>query len=110
MAWLCVCISQAVMHPVTVGQVPLRSDEAGSGGRLVFLGGNGVVAVAPREMGALLGHRGDTVHGVTRLVAGRRYGLFVLRARPGDAGPGDGTFEPTQGPAGGDGDGALVAA
>jgi hypothetical protein len=52
---------------------------------LVFLARDGTAAVAPRETGVLLGHRGDEVHGVTRLVAGRRYGLFVLRARPGDA-------------------------
>jgi hypothetical protein len=65
-------------------QVPLESDEPGNGGKLVFLLGSGAVQVSPRQAGRALGHHGDAVHGVTRLVAGRRYGLFVLRARSSD--------------------------
>ena len=65
-------------------QVPLTSDEAGNGGQLVFLLGSGAVQVVPRQAGTAVGHHGDAVHGVPRLVAGHRYGLFVLRARSSD--------------------------
>jgi hypothetical protein len=62
-------------------QVPLSGDDACVGGRLVVLGPDGRLHRPARRVGALLAHDGDVVHGVTRLDAGVRYGLFVLRAR-----------------------------
>ena len=73
------------MHPsVVLVQVPLSTDKEGNGGQLVFLLGSGAVQLASRQAGWALGHNGDAVHGVTRLMADRRYGLFVLRARSSD--------------------------
>lgn len=67
-------------------QVPLSDDAACVGGRLVFVDGGGGggelrLRTVARRAGAVLAHDGDAVHGVTRLVAGTRYGLFALRAR-----------------------------
>ena len=62
-------------------QVPLSGDDACVGGRLVVLGPDGRLHRPARRVGALLAHDGDVVHGVTRLDAGVRYGLFALRAR-----------------------------
>lgn len=62
-------------------QVPLSGDDACVGGRLVVLGPDGRLHCPTRRVGALLAHDGDVVHGVTRLDAGVRYGLFALRAR-----------------------------
>ena len=65
-------------------QVPLSTDKVGNGGQPVFLLGSGAVQLPSRQAGWALGHHGDVVHGVTTLMAGRRYGLFVLRARSSD--------------------------
>ena len=75
----------------TTIQVPLRSDDACTGGRLVFIGPNGEPAPRPRLEGVPLIHDGDCVHGVTRLgslddaAATRprdvRYGLFLRKLR-----------------------------
>lgn len=60
--------------------MPLTSDAAGAGGRLVFLGRDGSVALPQRSAGVPLTHDGVTVHGVTRLDApALRYGLFACR-------------------------------
>ena len=62
-------------------QVPLAHDDACVGGRLVFALSDGSLQSPVRRPGVLLSHHGDVVHGVTQLLEGRRYGLFVLRAR-----------------------------
>ncbi len=62
-------------------QVPLADDGSCTGGRLLFAGPDGALVTVPRGAGRILAHDGDAVHGVTRLTAGTRYGLFVLRAR-----------------------------
>lgn len=70
---------------VTV-QIPLRSDEPGSGGRLVFVGDDGTPVPRPRQAGVPLVHTGEFVHGVTRygtsgdaLCNNVRYGLFLRK-------------------------------
>jgi hypothetical protein len=71
----------------TTIQVPLRSDDACVGGRLVFIGPKGEPVLRPRHAGVPLIHDGDCVHGVTRLgdcdAAGSkpsiRYGLFLRK-------------------------------
>ena len=62
-------------------QVPLSGDEACEGGRLVFAEAGGALRSPARTPGVPLAHSGDQVHGVTRLLRGVRYGLFLLRAR-----------------------------
>ena len=47
----------------------------------MFALASGELVAAPRRVGAILAHDGDVVHGVTRLSAGTRYGLYLLRAR-----------------------------
>ena len=59
-------------------QVPLSDDTACVGGHLVFARADGAVVRAVRRAGTVLAHDGELVHGVTRLVAGTRYGLFAL--------------------------------
>jgi hypothetical protein len=59
-------------------QIPLRDDAACVGGRLVFAHANGTLAFPTRRAGVILAHDGTTVHGVTRLVSGTRYGLFAI--------------------------------
>lgn len=62
-------------------QVPLSGDEACEGGKLVFAEAGGALRSPPRLPGVPLAHGGDEIHGVTRLLRGTRYGLFLLRAR-----------------------------
>ncbi len=76
-------------------QVPLNDDDQYDGGRLVFYqttatttgadyaGGEGVAAAARwvvprRPAGSCTVHDQYAVHGVTELVSGVRYGLYVL--------------------------------
>ena len=71
----------------TTIQVPLRSDDAGAGGRLMFIGPGGEPVCRPRQAGIPLVHDGDCVHGVTRLgnqsdlhtKRNVRYGLFLRK-------------------------------
>ncbi len=78
-------------------QVPLNDDDQYDGGRLVFYqttattttgagdaGGEGIAAAAARWVvpkrpaGSCTVHDQYAVHGVTELVSGVRYGLYVL--------------------------------
>ena len=62
-------------------QVPLVDDAACVGGKLVFVSGSGELLRMHRGVGMALVHDGDVVHGVSALVSGVRYGLFLLRSR-----------------------------
>ena len=64
-------------------QVPLSGDDDGTcvGGHLAYAGADGTLLLPRRVAGAIIAHDGDVVHGVTRLDAGTRYGLYALRAR-----------------------------
>jgi hypothetical protein len=61
-------------------QVPLSDDSACVGGRLLMIASGMLVSVT-RRAGNLLVFDGDVVHGVTRLSAGVRHGLFAMKAR-----------------------------
>lgn len=58
--------------------VPLHDASACVGGRLVFAHADGSLSLPARRAGVILAHDGNIVHGVTRLSAGTRYGLFAL--------------------------------
>jgi small ubiquitin-related modifier len=79
-----VCIGFHTDHSERTMQVPLNSPAEYEGGQLVFATsnavGNGGRLVQPsRELGSVTIHDNGVVHGVTPLVAGVRYGLFLLR-------------------------------
>jgi hypothetical protein len=60
-------------------QVPLSGDADCEGGRLVFVAeGGGALCGVPRAVGVPHVHDGGQPHGVTALVAGTRYGLFMI--------------------------------
>ena len=60
-------------------QVPLSGDADCDGGRLVFVAdGGGALRGVRRAPGVPLVHDGGQPHGVTALVAGPRYGLFMV--------------------------------
>jgi hypothetical protein len=60
-------------------QVPLTDDDTCEGGHLIFAYADGTTTRFKRCAGAMLAHDGGYVHGVTQLVRGVRYGLFVIR-------------------------------
>ena len=59
-------------------QVPLTDDAECTGGHLLFAGQDGRIRRAHRRVGVPIAHDGTAVHGVTRLDAGLRYGLYLL--------------------------------
>jgi predicted 2-oxoglutarate/Fe(II)-dependent dioxygenase YbiX len=59
--------------------VPLSDDDTCEGGLLLFVQANDTIVHPKRRAGTVLAHDGRLVHGVTKLVRGVRYGLFVLR-------------------------------
>ena len=66
-------------------QVPLNGDDEYEGGKLVYITtgrGNAATLHCPkRPAGSFTLHGNDIAHGVTRLVAGVRYGLFLLQKK-----------------------------
>ena len=59
-------------------QVPLSDDGDCVGGRLLFASeARGALEPVPRRAGVALAHDGGEPHGVTALVSGTRYGLFL---------------------------------
>jgi hypothetical protein len=60
-------------------QVPLMSDSKCVGGQLVFACPDGTWLPVARKAGVPIAHDGHVVHGVSKLEAGTRYGLFLLR-------------------------------
>ena len=62
-------------------QVPLSSGEEAQGGQLLYALSSGALLAPQRTVGSVVAHHGDVVHGVTRLLGGMRYGLYVLVAR-----------------------------
>jgi hypothetical protein len=58
-------------------QLSLNDDTEYVGGRLCFITQSGV-SVLRRPAGSLTVHSARVFHGVTRLIQGSRYGLFVL--------------------------------
>ena len=63
-------------HSRRTMQVALNGDDEYAGGRLVFATGDGFVAPR-RPAGTATVHTNRTVHGVTALASGVRYGLFL---------------------------------
>jgi len=62
--------------------VPLNNNDNYKGGELLFAGiGETVLGKPSRTPGGWIVHDGDLVHGVTQLVRGSRYGLFLIKAR-----------------------------
>jgi hypothetical protein len=66
-------------------QVPLNNESEYEGGKLVYITtgrGNAATLHFPkRPAGSFTLHGNDIAHGVTRLVAGVRYGLFLLQKK-----------------------------
>eukprot|EP00935_MAST-01C_sp_MAST-1C-sp1_P000462 g462.t1 len=61
-------------------QVALNGDDEYSGGRLVFITSSGA-HVPQRPAGTITIHDSSIVHGVTPMLGGVRYGLFVLASQ-----------------------------
>jgi hypothetical protein len=62
--------------------VPLSGTDDYVGGQLLFAGvGQAELGTPLRTPGGYIVHDGDVAHGVTKLVQGTRYGLFLLKAR-----------------------------
>ena len=59
-------------------QLALNGDDEYSGGRIVFASNDGFY-VPSRPAGTITVHDDTIVHGVTKMEAGVRYGLFFLR-------------------------------
>jgi hypothetical protein len=61
-------------------QITLNDDREYNGGRLLYVTGRGEMVVLRRPAGTLTIHKRHTMHAVTRLHTGSRYGLYVLDA------------------------------
>ena len=72
------CIRFHTDHSLKTLQVSLTDDDTYSGGKLVYLTDSGLHC-PKRGAGTFTLHRGDVVHGVSRLRSGTRYGLFFLQ-------------------------------
>ena len=59
-------------------QVPLNGEDEYEGGRLVFMTKENGMKIPVRKAGSATIHRNDIAHGVTTLVRGVRYGLYLL--------------------------------
>jgi len=64
-------------HSTRTMQVALNGDKDYKGGKLVFAH-NKKIHVPSRDAGTATIHGGDTVHAVTPIKSGTRYGLFFL--------------------------------
>ena len=62
-----------------VMQVALNDDSEYTGGRLMFLTGEGRLVVPKRQAGSYTVHNSFVVHGVSEHKAGLRYGLFFIK-------------------------------
>jgi hypothetical protein len=61
-------------------QISLNSSVEDQGGKLLYLSESRCV-LPKREVGTIMIHGDDMVHGVTEMLCGRRYGLFFLQKR-----------------------------
>jgi len=61
-------------------QVALNGEDEYEGGRLVYLK-DGEFQIPKRPAGSITIHENDIVHGVSKLVKGVRYGLFLLKKK-----------------------------
>ena len=66
-------------------QVPLNDDSEYDGGRLMFATASGMLQPA-RPAGSATVHESHVVHGVSQMLGGVRYGLFLLRNTAGREG------------------------
>jgi hypothetical protein len=66
-------------------QVPLNDDSEYDGGRLMFATASGMLQPA-RPAGSATIHESHIVHGVSQMLGGVRYGLFLLRNTAGREG------------------------
>lgn len=71
------CINFHMDTSLRTMQVPLNSDSEYEGGRLVFATAAGL-CYPPRPAGSHTIHDNTVVHGVTQMMQGTRYGLFLL--------------------------------
>ena len=65
-------------------QITLNDDSEYEGGRLVFYSPDAGLQMHKRPAGTFTKHPPRAMHGVTRLVSGKRYSLFVVDASNGD--------------------------
>jgi hypothetical protein len=70
-----------------VVQVALNDDNCYTGGRLMFLIGDGKVVVPKRPAGSYTIHNRFVVHGVSEHTTGLRYGLFLIKYKVAEEGP-----------------------
>jgi hypothetical protein len=76
------CIKFHLDHSLWTMQIALNGDDEYSGGRLAFVTKSGF-HVPTRPSGTMTIHNNTIVHGVTKIEAGIRYGLFFLRTTTG---------------------------
>jgi len=72
------CIDFHVDYAYKTMQISVNNDDEYEGGRLVFAGKDDKLHIPVRRRGTITIHEGKTVHGVTALKSGVRYGLLVL--------------------------------
>jgi ubiquitin len=70
------CIAFHTDYSLQTMQIPLNEPQDYAGGRLLFATAAGLEQ-PPRKPGSAVIHTKDAVHGVTTLVSGSRYSLFV---------------------------------
>jgi len=71
------CINFHLDHSKRTMQIPLNGDDEYEGGNLVYATKNGLEQPL-RPAGSVTIHNNTIVHGVTQMVSGVRYGLFLL--------------------------------
>ena len=72
------CINFHTDQALKTMQVPLNGEDEYEGGRLVFMTKENGMKIPVRKAGSATIHRNDIAHGVTTLVRGVRYGLYLL--------------------------------
>ena len=75
------CIKFHLDVTTKVMQVALNDDDEYTGGRLMFLTGDGTLHVPKRTAGSYTIHNSFVVHGVSEHKEGLRYGLFFIKER-----------------------------
>jgi len=59
-------------------QITINGDDEYQGGRLCFYSPDAGLHIPPRPSGTVTVHPRHQLHGVTRLISGKRYSLFVV--------------------------------
>ena len=74
----CIAFHTDVGNAIETAQITVNGDDEYQGGRLAFYSTNEGLSIPVRPSGTVTVHKRAHMHGVTRLISGTRYSLFVV--------------------------------